>query len=149
MFGKLKEFFQDPTDKQESAAMTLDRACASLMVEAAAADGTIAAEERRTLHTHLCRIFKMPGGEADSLIDEVVAQSDHTTHLLRFTRKVKDEMDHDQRLELMEWLWSIVLADNAVDPYEDQLLRRIAGLIYVTDQERGEARKRAEARKPD
>jgi uncharacterized tellurite resistance protein B-like protein len=44
---------------------------------------------------------------------------------------------------LMETLWRVVLADGHVDPHEDQLLRRIAGLIYVTDRDRGLARQRA------
>ena len=46
---------------------------------------------------------------------------------------------------LVELLWQIVLADGVVDDYEANLMRRVAGLIHVTDQHSGEARKKAEA----
>jgi uncharacterized tellurite resistance protein B-like protein len=42
----------------------------------------------------------------------------------------------------MEMLWEVVLADGTVDALEDTLLRRIGGLIYVPDRERGAARQR-------
>jgi uncharacterized tellurite resistance protein B-like protein len=43
----------------------------------------------------------------------------------------------------MECLWDIVYADGEADPFEDQLMRRIGELIYVTDRDRGESRKKA------
>lgn len=145
MFNTLKRFFDSKQSDVDTQPLTLNRACAALMVEAAAADGHIEEAEKALLHKHLCQSFAMSESEADELMTHVIEQSDHTTHLLRFTRTIKEEMAHDARLELMEQLWTVVLADGHVDPYEDQLLRRIAGLIYVTDQERGKARKRAEA----
>lgn len=45
----------------------------------------------------------------------------------------------------MQLLWQIVLSDGVVDDYEANLLRRVAGLIYITDQDAGSARKAAEA----
>ena len=45
--------------------------------------------------------------------------------------------------QIIEMLWKVVYADGVLDPYEDMLLRRIAGLIYVPDRERGMARQRA------
>jgi hypothetical protein len=44
---------------------------------------------------------------------------------------------------ILEMMWEVVYADGVLDPQEDMLLRRIAGLIYVSDGERGAARKRA------
>ena len=46
---------------------------------------------------------------------------------------------------LLELLWQIVLSDGVVDDYEANLMRRVAGLIYVTDQQSGAARKKAQA----
>ena len=45
----------------------------------------------------------------------------------------------------MQTLWEVAQADGTVDPFEDQLLRRIGGLIHVTDRDRGMARKQAQA----
>jgi uncharacterized tellurite resistance protein B-like protein len=45
-------------------------------------------------------------------------------------------------VELIEMLWEVAYADGVLDEYEDSLLRRVGGLIYVPDRERGEARRR-------
>ncbi len=65
---------------------------------------------------------------------------------MRFTRVVKDSFSHAERVELIEMIWEVVYADGERHDYEDSLMRRIAGLIYVSDRERGEARRRALAR---
>ena len=44
---------------------------------------------------------------------------------------------------MIEMIWEVVYADGELHDYEDSLLRRIAGLIYVSDRDRGAARKRA------
>ncbi len=51
-----------------------------------------------------------------------------------------------ERIELIEMLWEVAYADGVVHDYEHNLLRRIAGLIYVTDRDRGLARNRVLAR---
>jgi uncharacterized tellurite resistance protein B-like protein len=56
---------------------------------------------------------------------------------------IKDSFDQEERVELMEMLWEVVYADGALHHLEANLMRRIAGLIFVPDRESGEARKRA------
>ena len=46
-------------------------------------------------------------------------------------------------MQVIEMLWKVAYSDGILDPHEDMLLRQIAGLIHVSDQERGSARKRA------
>ena len=49
---------------------------------------------------------------------------------------------------LVELLWRVVLADGVVDDYEANLIRRVAGLIHVSDAQAGAARKRVETSSP-
>ena len=58
----------------------------------------------------------------------------------------KHGFSYEERVALMETLWEVVYADGHADPFEDQLMRRIGGLIAVTDRDRGHARKRAQSR---
>ena len=51
-------------------------------------------------------------------------------------------MDHDQRLAMMEMLWHVIYADGEVHDHEAALMRRLAGLLYVSDQEGGTLRRR-------
>jgi len=52
-------------------------------------------------------------------------------------------MSPQDRVQLIEMLWKVAYSDGVLDPHEDMLLRQIAGLIHVSDQDRGSARKRA------
>ena len=52
-------------------------------------------------------------------------------------------MSAEQRAEIIEMLWKVAYSDGVLDPYEDALVRQIAGLIHVPDRERGLARRRA------
>ena len=70
----------------------------------------------------------------------------HAVELYRFARLAKDRFDHDERVQLIEMLWEVVYADGELHHYEANLLRRIAGLIYVSDKDTGSARKRVLAR---
>ena len=52
----------------------------------------------------------------------------------------------EERIELIEMIWEVVYADGELHDYEANLLRRLGGLLYVSDRERGDARKRVLAR---
>ena len=63
-----------------------------------------------------------------------------------FTRVIKDRYSPEERVELVEMAWEVVYADGELHDYEANLLRRLGGLLYVSDKERGDARKRVLAR---
>lgn len=120
-------------------------ACA-LLVEAAAMDGSIGAEEEAAIRGIAGRSFGLEPEEIDLLVAEATKAQDGANHLIRFTRTIKDEFDEDGRIELIEMLWEVAYADGILHDYEANLLRRIGGLIYVSDRDRGEARKRVLAK---
>jgi len=73
-----------------------------------------------------------------------MAQDQHaeSVHLHRYTKTIKDRFSEAERVELIELLWEVVYADGELHAHESNLLRRIGGLIYVSDRDRGDARKR-------
>ena len=150
MISRIKAFFRDAGAK-ESAGASHSRdekqlAAATLMAVAATMDGALDEAERKVIHEVAMRRFSLSAAEADDLIEEATTASAESTQLLRFTSAVKQHFDHDERIEVIEMLWEVVYADGVLHDYEANLLRRVAGLIYVTDRERGDARKRAMAR---
>ena len=66
-----------------------------------------------------------------------------SVELYGITRVLKDHLNHEERLELMEMLWQVIYADGFVHDYEANLVRRVAGLLYIPDKEVGLARKNA------
>lgn len=121
-------------------------AAAALLVEAARMDASFDQVERSTIERVVQSRFDLSSEETSTLIDEAEKAQNAANHLLRFTRTIKDTFPSEERIELMEMLWEVVYADGELDQYEDNPMRRIGGLIYVSDRERGDARKRVTQR---
>lgn len=124
----------------------LATAVAVLLARAATLDGSFEAKERAVVADHLCNRFDVSRDEIDRTLEEAVTSADQMVDLYGLTRTVKDRLDEEGRIELMEALWEVVYADGELHDYEGQLMRRLSGLLYVTDRESGEARKRALAK---
>lgn len=148
MINRIKSFFTT-LDKNEPLEPGFEQkhiAAAALLVEAAYADGAMDAVEEASVRKVLARQFRFTDEELDSLIAEGRAHAEDTNHLVGFTRIIKSSFDYEQRVEILELLWEVVYADGALHSYEANLLRRIGGLIYVDDKDRGTAKKRVRAR---
>ena len=121
-------------------------ATAALLIEAARLDGMLLAAEQNRILELLCRRFGLSSAEAGELLAAATVEQARSNQLVRFTRIIKDEFSPQQRIGFIEMLWEVAYADGHLHPYEANLLRRVAGLIYVPDQESGAARKRVMAR---
>lgn len=118
---------------------------AALLVEAAWLDGEFTSDERASISGALRKHFGLNEAEAASLLAEAEKIQEDAIEISRFTRAVKS-MPEDQRIQILEAMWEVVLADGELHAYEANLLRRVGGLIYVSDRENGEARLRVKAR---
>ena len=149
MLDKLKTFLDaikggggGAASADESADPSRD-AAAVLLVKAALYDGA-AEETELAVVRHLLGVrFELSPTEAESLIENATQSADDSVDLYSFTRTVRDTFDEDERIELVEMMWEVVLADGVVHDHEASLMRRVAGLLFVEDRESGAARKRA------
>ena len=124
----------------------LQLAAAALLVEAATLDGHYGETEQAAIDKLLREKFALKDEEAQSLHDLAVTEQSEANQLLGFTRAIKDRYSLEERIELIEMIWEVVYADGELHDYEANLLRRLGGLLYVSDRERGDARKRVLAR---
>ena len=115
-------------------------------VEVATVDTNFDDAERRRINDFVQNHFSLSDAEAKALLDAAQAEVDGATQLYAFTNAIKNGLSYQDRVALIESMWEVVYADGKADPFEDQLMRRIGGLICVTDRDRGFARKRAQAR---
>ena len=121
-------------------------AAAALLVEAATMDSSFDAAERGRIAELVQERFALGADEALDLIAEAERAVAASVQWHGFTSAIKDGFDHAERVALIEMLWEVAYADGRLHDYEASLLRRIAGLLYVSDRESGEARKRVLAR---
>jgi uncharacterized tellurite resistance protein B-like protein len=150
MLDRFRALFSAESDSEPDRAHAGDElqlAAVALLVEAAAADGTFDAAERHCIRALIERRFGLTPQEAAALLAEATRVVDDSVQILRFTRAIKDRYTHAERIELIEMLWEVVYANGVSDAFEGQLMRRIGGLLYVSDRERGEARQRVLARR--
>jgi len=120
----------------------LQLALTALLVEAAYSDDRFDEAERSVVAHLLESRFNLSQSDTAALISAGERESAQSTELFRFTRTVNERLSFQERVELVEMLWEVAYADGVLDPYEDSLLRRVSGLIYVPDRERGLARRR-------
>ncbi|HLN25038.1 MAG TPA: TerB family tellurite resistance protein [Patescibacteria group bacterium] len=121
-------------------------AAAALMVEAAMMDGCMDERERAHIGLLLRDRFELPGNQAEALLERAVALQEDSIQLFPLTKTIVDAYSIPQRIEVIEMLWEVAYADGQLHDYESNLVRRIAGLLYVPDHESGTARRRAMAK---
>jgi uncharacterized tellurite resistance protein B-like protein len=124
----------------------LQIAVAVLLVEAARMDDTFDLHERGAIAALLEHKFQLSHDETQDLLKlaEETAERSHQLH--PFTRLAVERMEPARRIRLIEMLWEVAYADGKLDPDEDVLLRRVAGLIYISDEDRIAARQRVLSR---
>ena len=149
MLARLQRFLDRLDSGGGSVAAPKDElamAAAVLLARASALDGGVDGRERAVAADRLVERFGVPRAEIDQVMAEAAQTAEESVDLYGFTRILKDRLDEDGRLVLMEALWEVVYADGTLHDYEAQLMRRLAGLLFVADRDSGEARKRALAK---
>ena len=121
-------------------------AVAALLIESACSDGSFDVDERRCIMNLLESRFSIERADVEVLLGEAEQAVEGSGQLYGFTRIVKDKYDNTKRVNLIEMLWEVAFADGRVDSFEANVIQRVAGLIYVSDKDRGLARKRVMVR---
>jgi uncharacterized tellurite resistance protein B-like protein len=116
------------------------------MVEAARMDNEFSPAERAVIERLLAEHFHLAPDEVQRVMAEAEHAADRSTQLFPFTQKIVRGLNPETRAGILEMLWKVAYADGVLEPHEDMLLRRVAGLIHVPDRERGLARQQALAK---
>lgn len=117
-------------------------AAAALLAEAASQDGRVEDVELASIRSILKEHFALSEADAEELVEAGRSAASEATQLYGFVRAVNDAMAPDERVQIIEMLWRVAYADGELHDYEASLVRRIAGLLYVPDQDSGAAHKR-------
>ena len=114
-----------------------------LMIEAAYTDGQIDDTELQKIKLSLIEIFKEDSGQVELVLSNAIKNKDNSKSLHHYTSYINKNFTDHKKLLLIEALWEIVLSDGKVHDFESNLIRRLAGLLYISDVNSGNARKRA------
>ena len=146
MIERLKSFLQGGAAEEDDKPDDLQIAVVALLIRAATTDAEFGEEERAAIRRIALQSFSLDEEELDRLIAEAESAEAETMDLHRWVQTIKQAYDEAERVGLIEKMWEVVYADGVLDDYEANLLRRVAGLIYVPDRVSGEARQRVLAK---
>ena len=143
MLDSLKNIFlQNKSSNNELDEENVDILC-GLMIEAANTDGNITQEELNKISSSLIDIFKEDPEIVEKNLTSALKDKDNSRSLYFYTSKLNKQFSNEKKIMLIEVLWEIILSDNEVHDFESNLIRRLAGLLYISDVECGNAKKRA------
>ena len=74
--------------------------------------------------------------EIEDVVEEAEKKEENSNQIIGFTREIK-KYPIEFRLKVIEIIWKIVYSDGKTDNFESNLIRRICGLLYVTDKDNG------------
>ena len=120
----------------------LQIAVGALLVEAASRDDVFDAAEGIAINRLLAERFQLSAEDTAQLVKAAEEARNNSLELFGFVRQLIKEMDEAQRIEVIEMLWEVAYADGVLDANEDAMIRKVAGLLYVSDYARGAARRR-------
>jgi len=143
LFQSLKNIFSGDQDTNlENENNEIDTLC-GLMIEAANTDGKITQEELNKISHSLIHVFKEDPKIVEKSLNKAFENKDNSRSLYFYTSKLNKSYTDEQKIRLIEVLWEIILADNELHDFETNLIRRLAGLLYISDVECGNAKIRA------
>jgi len=119
-------------------------AMAALMVRVARSDGDYLQAEMTRIDRILVQRHALSPFAAAALRAEAEAFEAEAPDTVRFTRALKTATGHEDRMSLLQAMWSVALSDGARDAEEERLLRLVANLLGMTDVESALSRQKAE-----
>jgi len=127
-----KKFFK----KKEKASDNKSILIAALLVHAAKIDDEYTDIEKKIIKQALINLNLIKLNEVDELLKIAEEKEKKSNQIIEFTREIKKN-SMEFRLKIIEILWKIVYSDKTNDSFESSLIRRVCGLLYVSDKDSG------------
>ena len=137
MFDNLKTFFDKKTDLTEISFDSEKIAVVALLISTAKYDGNFDESERLEIHNLIKNYFSLSSESTDDLFKAAEKIENEANDLQQFTRTLNKLLNEEEKLKIVELIWKIVMADGIIDNYEENLVRRLSGLLYLQDKDIG------------
>ena len=109
---------------------------AALLIHAAKIDENYTEIEKKIIKKALIDLNNISSDQAEELIKRAEKKEEESNQLVEYTREIKKHT-MESRLKIIEVIWKIVYSDGVGNDYESNLIRRICGLLYISDKDNG------------
>ena len=141
MFDKLKSIFDKKIEEENEQFDTVQIAISTLMIQTAVYDGIFDEKEKSEILELIKKYFELTEDQKLSLFKTAMKVNDNSNDMQQFTRVLNTNLSEDEKLNIIEMLWKIIISDGHIDDYENALIRKISGLLYISDRDVGRIKK--------
>ena len=120
-------------------------AVACLLIHSAKIDQNYTDKEKQIIKDSIIEMGAEPV-EIDKILIEAEAREKDSNQILDFTREIKN-VDEEDKKKIIEALWDVIFSDKSADMYETNLMRRLAGLLYLDPKIVGDIKKKISQKK--
>ena len=113
---------------------------AALLIHAAKIDENYTKKEEKIIKETLI-ILGANVQNIEELIQEAKIIEENSNQILDFTKEVKN-MNEQSKIKIIETLWRIIFSNSEADMYETNLMRRLAGLLYIDNKIMGDIKEK-------
>jgi len=128
----LKNFFKN--QKKENSNNNI--LVIALLIHAAKIDENYTEIEKKIIIKAIIQLYNISFNESEKLLKLAEKKEEESNQIVEFTREIK-KYPIEFRLKIIEIIWKIVYSDDTSDNYESNLIRRICGLLYISDKDNG------------
>ena len=128
----LKNFFK----KQKKENPNNNILIIALLIHAARIDENYTEIEKKIIIKAIIQLYNTSFNESEKLLKLAEKKEEESNQIVEFTREIK-KYPIEFRLKIIEIIWKIVYSDDTNDNYESNLIRRICGLLYISDKDNG------------
>ena len=125
-----KNLFKTKEIEEESKDNGIQKSICSLMIEVAYADNQLEESELKVMANSLSKL-DIEEEEIQEIVDATLAKSKESISFYEHTRILNDQLDYEQKKEVLNSVWAIAFADGEMDKHEEHLIRRISDLLYL------------------
>jgi uncharacterized tellurite resistance protein B-like protein len=140
MIDGIRDFFRrhmesGVPDREGHGRQALQVAAAALLIEVGRADFDMSDDELSGIGRALRNLFGLDQAQTDELIALARDEAENATSFHGFTRLVNEHFEQPERVQLLELMWQVAYTDDELEKHERHLIRKIAGLLHVSDQD--------------
>ena len=129
----LKNFFKK---KERESSINKNVLIIALLIHAAKIDENYTKNEKKIIKKVIMDLNKISSNQADELLKLAEKKEEESNQIIEFTKEIK-KYSMEFKLKIVEIIWKIVYSDGTSDDYESNLIRRICGLLYISDKDNG------------
>ena len=129
----LKNFFKKKENESPNNKNVL---IIALLIHAAKIDENYTENEKKIIKKVIMDLNEISSNQADELLKLAEKKEGESNQIIEFTKEIK-KYSMEFKLKIVEIIWKIVYSDGTSDDYESNLIRRICGLLYISDKDNG------------